>query len=142
MRQVIDVAKTMPRPRHGERAVDDRSAGQGPDTTAPYEDKPEGPISAAMLSAGVGALALGVLTTLAEASQGLKEWLTWSEAVGPLSGKTGLASIVWLVAWAALHMVLRHRPFETRRTLVITLILVGLGMVGTFPVFFQAFASD
>ena len=33
-----------------------------------YPDRPEGPISAAIIAGGIGALALGVVTTLAEAS--------------------------------------------------------------------------
>lgn len=52
------------------------------------DDKPEGPISAAIIAAGVGALALGLLTVLAEASASVKDFLTWSDPVGPLSGKT------------------------------------------------------
>jgi hypothetical protein len=105
-----------------------------------YPDKPEGPISAAVLAAGIGAFALGLVTTLAEASTSFKDWLQWNDDVGPLSGKTILAVIVWLVAWAVLHLVLRTRPYETRRALIIALVLIALGVIGTFPTFFEAFA--
>jgi hypothetical protein len=105
-----------------------------------YPDKPEGPISAAVIAAGVGAVALGLLTTLAEASTSVKDWLQWNDDVGPLSGKTILAVAVWLVAWAVLHIALRNKPYETGRALTIALILIGLGVIGTFPIFFQAFA--
>ena len=107
-----------------------------------YPDRPEGPISAAIIAAGVGALALGILTTLSEASVGWHDWLEWSESVGPLSGKTVMAVIVWLVAWAVLHFVYRRRSIETRTALIVALVLIGLGVVGTFPEFFQAFASE
>jgi hypothetical protein len=107
-----------------------------------YPDRPEGPISAAIIAAGVGALALGILTTLSEASVGVHDWLEWSERVGPLAGKTIMAVIVWLVAWAVLHFVYRQRAIETRTALIVTLVLIGLGVVGTFPEFFQAFASE
>ncbi len=107
----------------------------------PFEDKPEGPIAAAIIAGGVGAAALGVVTTLAEASEGIREWLQWSDAVGPLSGKVLMAVGVWLVAWAILHVALRSRPYETRRALVVALVLIGLGVVGTFPTFFQLFAE-
>jgi hypothetical protein len=50
-----------------------------------------------------------VVTTLAEASEGIREWLQWSDAVGPLSGKVVVALMVWLVAWAILHVALRRR---------------------------------
>jgi hypothetical protein len=106
-----------------------------------YPDKPEGPIAAAILAAGVGGLALGVVTTLVEASTSVKDALNWSNPVGPLSGKTILTVLVWLAAWAVLHVVYRRKPYETRRALTIALILIGLGIVGTFPTFFQAFGG-
>jgi hypothetical protein len=37
--------------------------------------------------------------------------------------------------------VLRSRPYETRRALVISLVLIGLGVIGTFPTFFQLFGE-
>jgi hypothetical protein len=106
-----------------------------------FEDKPEGPIAAAIIAGGVGAAALGVVTTLSEASTRVSDWLAWSDRVGPLSGKTILAVVVWLVAWAVLHVTLRSRPYETRRALVVSLVLIGLGVLGTFPTFFQLFGE-
>jgi hypothetical protein len=114
------------------------------DTAAPergeYADKPEGPVAAAILAAGIGAFALGVLTTVAEASEGFKEVLTFYEPVGPLSGKTIGAVVIWLVAWAVLHLMYREKETESRKALTASLILIGLGVLGTFPIFFQAFA--
>ena len=119
----------------GQRPTEERLVG------VQFEHKPEGPIAAAVIAGGVGAAALGLFTTLAEASEGAKDWLQWSDAVGPLSGKVLMAVLVWLVAWAVLHLVLRSRPYETRRALVISLVLIGLGVLGTFPLFFQAFGG-
>jgi hypothetical protein len=107
-----------------------------------FADRPEGPIAAAIIAGGVGAAALGLFTTLAEASTDIKDWLDWDSDVGPLSGKTIMAVIVWLVAWAVLHVVYRGKPYETRRAFIIAVVLVGLGVLGTFPTFFQAFASE
>jgi len=107
-----------------------------------FADKPEGPVSAAIIAAGVGCLALGIFTTLAEASESVKEFFEWSVRVGPLSGKTISAVIVWLIAWAVLYAALRSRPFETRRAFVIALVLIGLGVLGTFPTFFQEFKPE
>jgi hypothetical protein len=107
-----------------------------------FPDRPEGPIAAAILAGGIGAAALGLFTTLAEASTDVKDWLDWNADVGPLSGKTIMAVIVWLVAWAILHVLYRDRPYETRRAFVIAMVLVALGVLGTFPTFFQAFAPD
>lgn len=105
-----------------------------------YVDKPEGPVAAAILAAGIGAFTLGVLTTLAEASEGFKDLLALSEPVGPLSGKTIGTVIVWLVAWVVLHLMYRGKATESRKVLTASLILIGLGVLGTFPIFFQAFA--
>lgn len=107
-----------------------------------YVDKPEGPIAAAIIAGGIGALAMGFFTTLAEASAGAKEWLLFNEDVGPLSGKVIMTIIVWLVSWAVLHVAYRSRAYETRRALIIAFVLIGLGVVGTFPTFFQAFAPS
>jgi hypothetical protein len=117
----------------------DASGAEG--TGIDYPDKPEGPIAAAILAAGIGGLALGVVTTLAEASTSIKDALNWSNPVGPLSGKTIVTVLVWLAAWAVLHIVFRRKPYETKRVLTIALILIGLGIVGTFPTFFQAFGG-
>lgn len=107
-----------------------------------FEDKPEGPISAAILAGGVGALALGVLTTLAEANESIKTALEFSKTVGPLSGKTILTVVIWLVAWVILHVALRKTEYETRRAFSIAMILVALGVIGTFPTFFLMFAPE
>jgi len=105
-------------------------------------DKPEGPISAAILAAGVYAVALGALTTLAEASTSFKEKLALDEGVGPLSGKTVYAVVIWLVAWVALHVAYRDKEVESRKALGTALVLIALGVVGTFPIFFQLFTPD
>jgi hypothetical protein len=120
--------------------ITDRPSDSADVERIPYPDKPEGPIAAAILAAGVGCLAMGVVTTLAEASKGFSDALNWNADVGPLSGKTIVTVIVWLVAWVVLHLVYRRTAFETRRALAIALILIALGVVGTFPTFFEAFA--
>lgn len=105
-----------------------------------YVDKPEGPVAAAILAGGVGALALGILTTVAEASTAFKDFLTVSDPVGPLSGKTIGAVVIWLVSWVVLHMMYRDKAVESRTPLTVALVLIALGVLGTFPIFFQAFA--
>lgn len=103
-------------------------------------EKPEGPVAAAIIAGGVGALAVGLLTTLAEASTNVKDFLNFYNPVGPLSGKTIGGVLIWLVSWVVLYLMYRDKPFETRRALTVALVLIGLGLLGTFPIFFQAFA--
>lgn len=105
-----------------------------------YAEKPEGPVAAAILAGGVGALALGILTTLAEASTSVKDFLSIYDPVGPLGGKTIGAVLIWLVSWGVLYMIYRDKPVESRSALMASLVLIGLGVLGTFPIFFQAFA--
>jgi hypothetical protein len=102
---------------------------------------------AAMIAAGIGALALGFFTTLAEIlatstwrSSGFPG-LTWDKGVGPLSGKTGYAVIIWLISWAVLYFVWRGKNLNFSRMFWVTLGLIGLGVLGTFPVFFELFTA-
>ncbi len=105
-----------------------------------YEDKPEGPIAAAIIAGGIGTLALGLLTVLVEASKGAKDALNLYNPVGPLAGKSIFAVVIWLLSWVVLHFYYRDKPFETR-ALIVALVLMGLGVLGTFPIFFQLFAG-
>src|SRR6266498_857268 len=103
-------------------------------------DKPFGPVAAVFLAAGVGALVLGILTTLAEANESFKSWLEWSTSVGSLSGKTIIEVIVFVVAWAVLGIGLRGKSPKPTSIFTLTAVLVAVGLVLTFPTFFQAFA--
>ena len=96
---------------------------------------------AALVAAGVGCAALGVVTTLAELSPGLKSVLNVYDPVGPLSGKTTVAVIVWLIAWYVLARRWHARPPVMTSALVATFVLIGVGVVGTFPLFFELFAA-
>lgn len=104
--------------------------------------KPDGPLAAALLAAGIGAFALGLLTTLAEASTGFRERLILNAGVGPLSGKTVWATVIFVVAWAVLAARLRHRDGLLRSATIAFVVLTVLGLLGTFPIFFQAFAPE
>lgn len=98
-----------------------------------------GPAAAAFLAAGIGCAAVGLFTTLAQSVIVVKNMLNWWNPAGPLTGKTGLAMVIWLVAWVFLHQVWKSREVAFNRIFVVTLILVGLGLLGTFPTFFESF---
>lgn len=101
---------------------------------------PSGPPAAAMLAAGIGALTLGILTTLAEGVTSIKDWLQFNDRVGPLSGKTIISVAVFFGVWGLLTAVWRRSDPPLKRIAAATAVLVVLGLVGTFPIFFQAFA--
>jgi len=104
--------------------------------------KPDGPLAAVLLAAGIGAFALGLITTIAEASAGFRDRLVLNAGVGPLSGKTVWATVIFLVAWAVLAARLRDRDGLLRSATTIFVVLTVLGLLGTFPIFFQAFAPE
>ena len=79
---------------------------------------------------------------VAEASEGFKHLMTFYEPVGPLGGKTTVAVALWLVAWAILHWRLRDREIALSRSIAWTWRLVAIGLLGTFPPFFQLFAAE
>ena len=98
-----------------------------------------GPAAAAILAAGLGCLALGLLTTLVQAFAPAREALNFYSPTGPLSGKTILATAVWLVAWAMLHFLWRSEQVDFGKIFIVTLVLIALGILGTFPLFFRSF---
>jgi hypothetical protein len=105
-------------------------------------ERPTGPVAAAVLATGIGAFVLGLLTTLNEASTDLSDFLRFDEDVGPLSGKTILAAAAYLVSWALLHGLWRRQSPRLQPFLIATAVLIALGVLGTFPTFFEAFASE
>ena len=96
-----------------------------------------GLVAAAMLAAGIGCLALGLTTSLAQGSKAIGGMLNFYNPVGPLGGKTIVAMVVWLVAWGVLASKWKDRSANFGKVYTVTLILVGLGLLGTFPLFFD-----
>lgn len=108
------------------------------------EDRPDGPGAAMMISAGLGIFVLGFLTVLAEASAGAKTWLQkweWGQGVGALAGKTTLASLAYVVALILLWVIWRAKDVNLKMAFYVGLALGILGAIGTYPTFFQKFAS-
>lgn len=92
---------------------------------------------AALLGAGIGTFALGLLTLLSKVSSSFENALNFYPPTGSVSGITTLAVVVWLIAWVVLHGLWRNRRIDFRKVYIFALILVGLGLLGCFP-FFEA----
>lgn len=101
----------------------------------------ESAVGAAFIASGIGSLALGLAIVGAEANEGIKLFLTLSAPVGPLSGKTTVAVIAFLVSWVILHYIFRSRPIKLATSFIITLIMIALGLVLSFPPVFLLFES-
>jgi len=106
---------------------------------AQMKTKPNGPVAAAFLAAGIGSFALGLFTTGAAAFEGVANALRWSRPVGPLAGKSTLAVIIWLAAWVVLGSLWRGKEVRLAPIYRWSLVLLALGLLITFPPFFEAF---
>jgi hypothetical protein len=115
--------------------------GPPPPTPTPITgaEPPSGPAAALILAGGIGVFCMGLVTTLGEASGGVADGLQWNDRVGPLSGKTLITVIVFAVAWAGLTALWRRANPPLRSITIASVVLIALGLVGTFPSFFQAF---
>ncbi|MEX2376059.1 MAG: hypothetical protein WD942_10825 [Dehalococcoidia bacterium] len=98
---------------------------------------PSGPAMAAFLAAGIGAFAMGLIAVHAAAG-----WLPVPALYAPaggVSGRTTLAVVVWLVAWGVLHRRWRFSHVDVRRVGRVTLALIVVGIIGTFPPVWELF---
>jgi hypothetical protein len=101
-----------------------------------------GPVAAVFIAAGIGAVVLGIVTTLSEASKSFADALQWSDSVGPLSGKTIVTAVVFFIAWGILHAMWKDKDPAPGRIFLVSWILVAIGLLLTFPIFFQLFAPE
>jgi hypothetical protein len=104
-------------------------------------EKPNGPAAAAIIASALGVFFLGLFTTLNEVSERLHDWLVFQNRVGPLSGKTTMAGVLWLVSWVALSVPLWRRNLPLVNVALVAAGLIVLGFIGTFPKFFELFAD-
>jgi hypothetical protein len=94
---------------------------------------PNGPGAAAILAAGIGCAAVGIVTLVAEMSPGIRSFLNFYNPAGPLSGKTTVAIIVWLVAWYLLSRLWAAKVVDMDRVMVAAFALLALSVLLTFP---------
>lgn len=104
-------------------------------------DVKTGPAAAAFIAGGIGAAALGLIIPLSEAIPALKTWLTWDAGVGPLAGKSIVPSVLFFLTWLVLGILLRNKNFSLRTSLTIAFVGLAIGLLGTFPPFFELFTS-
>lgn len=95
------------------------------------EDVANGAVLASFLAAGIGAFAMGFFVILNESGVFLAPSLY--APAGGVSGRTTFAVVTWLIAWGALHRSWKGRQIEPRLVFAVTLALIGLGILGTFP---------
>ncbi|MFE9446139.1 hypothetical protein ACFYO2_46225 [Streptomyces sp. NPDC006602] len=101
-----------------------------------------GSAAAALLACGVASTVLGAAVVASDANLAAKEWFTLHEGVGPLAGKTTLATVAYLLSWLVLHVALRRRTVRGRTTVIATAALVTVGLLFTFPPIYQIWAIE
>ena len=109
-----------------------------PASSAPPRER-NGGVVAAFIAAGIGCAVFGAMVVGAAASEDLARLLTVSDPVGPLSGKALAAVAAWLGSWAALHLLLRRRDVSVSVGIRLTLALIGIALVETFPPVYERF---
>lgn len=105
-------------------------------------ERSNGSAAAALVAGGLGSFAVGLMTVLAEASDGLSSMLALYKPAGPLSGKTTVAVGIWLIAWAVLGRLWGDKDVDFDRAATWAFVLLGAGLVATFPPFFELFAAE
>jgi len=102
---------------------------------------PNGAAIAAILAAAIGCAVLGLIIPLAEAIIPLKNALNWWNPGGPLVGKTSVSVIAYFVSWFVLHRMWKDRDIEFATIWKVSLVLLAIGFIGTFPLFFELFTA-
>lgn len=92
---------------------------------------------AAILASGIGAFAMGLLVILHET--GIFVAPSVYVPAGGLSGRSTLAVIAWLAAWGVMHARWSRRTVSRHRVFPITLGLIALGLLSTFPPVWRLF---
>jgi hypothetical protein len=94
---------------------------------------------AALLAAGIGGFAFGILTDISECSTGASKFLQRCyPPAGSLSGVAVYAVLIWMLVWIALHLRWNNRQIQNQRLLMAGIILLMLAaFITTFPPFYE-----
>jgi tetrahydromethanopterin S-methyltransferase subunit B len=103
--------------------------------------RPNGVAAAAILAAAIGSFVLGLMIVTTEAIPAWKNMVNFVNPVGPLSGKTDFMLGAYIVALVALTAAWRNKSVDFARVWTISLGLLALGLLGSFPLFYEIFTA-
>ena len=103
--------------------------------------KPNGVAAAAVLAAAIGAFVLGLMIVTTEALPAWKSAVTFQPQVGPLSGKTDLMVGAYVGALGVLVALWRGKNVDFPRVWTASLVLLVLGLLGSFPLLYESFTA-
>jgi hypothetical protein len=101
----------------------------------PVDALANGPGAAAILSAGIGTGALGVLALAADASKAIGKALNFYNPTGTLSGVTTLTILIWLGSWFVLSRMWEKQTVDLKKIGMVSFALLAVGFLLTFPPF-------
>jgi len=110
---------------------DRRAEPEGPSGAA----VPNGAAAAAILSAGAGCFFLGLFAWLGDAFHAVARFLVFYGPTGPLSGVTTTGILIWLASWGILAKLWRGKSLPMGIISVVAFMLLGMGVLLTFPPF-------
>jgi hypothetical protein len=97
-----------------------------------------GEAMAALLAAGIGSFAIGLVVLLNAA--GVWSAPTLYGPAGGVSGRVAIGVVVWLIAWVALHTAWKDRRAPAPGVVYsLTILLIALGIIATFPPLWELF---
>lgn len=99
------------------------------------DDIPNGAGGAAILAAGIGCGAIGVLAFWGDASASMGKALNFYNPSGTLSGVTTVGILVWLMSWFVLNRMWRDKTVAMVKINVASFALLAVGFLLTFPPF-------
>jgi len=96
---------------------------------------PNGAAAAAILAAGAGCFAVSMLAWLGDAFPAIGHFFIFYTPTGPLSGVTTTAIATWLLAWFILAKAWGGKTLPMGRINAFAFLLLGLGLLLSFPPF-------
>ena len=94
---------------------------------------PNGAGAAAILAAGIGSLAFGILAFWGDTVDSVGNLLSFYVPSGDLSGATTVGVLVWLISWFALARQWSNRSVNLGPVIGATFTMLILGVLITFP---------
>jgi hypothetical protein len=101
------------------------------DTTVP--STPNGSGAAAILAAAIASFVLAVIAFAGDKSAPVRNSLNFYKPTGPLSGVTTVAILIWILTWGLLEWRWGKRAIAMSRINIISLTLLVLSILLTFP---------
>ena len=104
--------------------------------------RPSGAAVAALLSIGIGAMAMAIVVGFSDASAAFnsgfvhsvgKAWVPGAQGIGPYSGKFTFFLVGWLLSWAVGHVALRNRDVDLGKWAIVSFALISLAILLVWP---------